>query len=101
MLSRGVDCEQFDYGLAHFVSFDGETDYPYSPSNSFQDDLARTGNKNALPFQNQTSIIDAGPFGAIAGGVAGVYNNTNYEQYQWLANDLASVDRSKTPWFVQ
>ena len=24
--------------------------------------------------------------------------NANYEQYQWIKNDLANVDRSKTPW---
>jgi len=72
-----------------------------SPSNSFQDDLALYKNAGPLPFKNQTSVIDAGPFGAIAGGAGGVFNNSNYEQYQWLANDLAKVDRNKTPWYAK
>ena len=35
----------FDYGLAHFISFTSETDYPYSPSNPFVKD---TNGKNPL-----------------------------------------------------
>lgn len=31
----------------------------------------------------------------------GNYSDTKaYEQYQWLARDLANVDRSKTPWVI-
>lgn len=90
----------FDYGLAHFISFDGETDYADSPSQSFQDDLARVHSNAPFPLENQTSVIDAGPFGRIDGGIAGVNNTKNYEQYQWLANDLANVDRTKTPWVI-
>ena len=40
-------------------------------------------------------MTDSGPFGYIDGSWK---DNKAYEQYQWLANDLASVDRSKTPW---
>jgi len=83
-----------------FISFDGETDYAGSPSQSFQDDLASVHSDAPFPLENQTSIIDAGPFGRIDGGIAGVNNTKNYEQYQWLANDLANVDRTKTPWVI-
>lgn len=51
-----------------------------------------------MPLPSQTYETDAGPFGNIDGGVNGIHNNTAYEQYQWLAADLAAVDRSKTPW---
>lgn len=84
----------FDYGLAHFVSIDGETDFANSPEYPFVADLS--GNETT-PKENETYVTDSGPFGAINGS----YKNTkNYEQYQWLAKDLASVDRTKTPWVI-
>lgn len=84
----------FDYGLAHFVAIDGETDFAYSPEYPFARDL--TGNET-LPTEDQTFITDSGPFGAIDGNVN---DNQAYQQYKWLAKDLASVDRKKTPWII-
>ncbi|KAK4073221.1 uncharacterized protein Triagg1_5501 [Trichoderma aggressivum f. europaeum] len=84
----------FDYGLAHFVSLDGETDYPSSPEWPFAKDVK--GNQTH-PFANQTYVTDSGPFGAVDGD----YNDRNaYAQYQWLKKDLESVDRCKTPWVI-
>lgn len=82
----------FNYGLAHFVSIDTETDFPYSPEYPFARDV--TGNE-ALPKENETEITDAGPFGYVRGDIN---SNKAYEQYNWLAADLAAVDRTKTPW---
>ncbi len=81
----------FDYGMVHFVSLDGETDYAYSPEWPF----VRDTDGNGLPTPNQTYVTDSGPFGAINGNWT---DNEAYEQYQWLKNDLENVDRSKTPW---
>ncbi|KAG9694524.1 acid phosphatase AphA, partial [Aureobasidium melanogenum] len=83
----------FDYGLAHFISIDTETDFAYSPEWPFVRDIK--GNET-LPTESQTFITDSGPFGRIDGNQW--KNNSAYEQYQWLAKDLASVDRTKTPW---
>ena len=84
----------FDYGLAHFITFASETDYADSPYNPFVADLH--GNETH-PKANETKITDSGPFGEIRGN--GSYTVTqNYEQYQWLEQDLKLVDRSKTPW---
>lgn len=84
----------FDYGLAHFVSFDGETDYAYSPEYPFVADV--TGDET-LPTEEETYITDSGPFGKIDGSYK---DNKAYEQYQWMAKDLASVNRTKTPWII-
>ena len=54
----------FDYGLAHFVSFDGETDYYQSPEFPFVADL--TGNET-MPTAEETYVTDSGPFGNING----------------------------------
>ncbi|RAL08271.1 purple acid phosphatase family protein [Aspergillus homomorphus CBS 101889] len=82
----------FDYGLAHFVSIDGETDFANSPEWPFAEDIK--GNETH-PTAAETFITDSGPFGAVDGS----YKNTkNYAQYKWLQQDLAKVDRSKTPW---
>jgi Calcineurin-like phosphoesterase len=84
----------FDYGLAHFVSLDGETDFAHSPEFPFQTDIK--GNET-FPTASQTYITDSGPFGAVAGS----FNDSkSYTQYKWLDEDLAKVDRSKTPWVV-
>ena len=85
----------FDYGLAHFVSIDGETDFPYSPEWPFVRDI--TANET-LPTEAQTFITDSGPFGEIDGN--NWKSNEAYQQWQWLKQDLASVDRTKTPWIV-
>ncbi|KAJ5623490.1 acid phosphatase [Penicillium lividum] len=83
----------FDYGLAHFVSLDGETDYAYSPLSSFAVDTK--GNTSTLPTEFETQATDSGPFGAVNGNV---FDNKAYAQWSWLKNDLAKVDRKKTPW---
>jgi hypothetical protein len=82
----------FDYGLAHFISFDGETDYYQSPEEPFVSDLSAN---ETMPTEAETYITDSGPFGYINGSYK---INQNYEQYQWMKKDLASVDRTKTPW---
>lgn len=84
----------YDYGLAHFISLDSETDFPYSPSYPFFRDLS--GNET-FPMENETYVTDAGPFGSINGSWK---VNEAYEQYNWLKNDLASIDRTKTPWVI-
>ncbi|KAK9234358.1 Metallo-dependent phosphatase-like protein [Lipomyces kononenkoae] len=83
----------FDYGLAHFVSIDTETDFVNSPEWPFVADTKGHG----LPTPEETYPTDSGPFGAIDGNYT---VNQNYEQYKWLAQDLAKVDRTKTPWVI-
>lgn len=83
----------FDYGLAHFVSMDGETDYANSPEWNFAEDVS---GDETLPTESETFITDSGPFGA----VSDVDDTKSYEQYKWLKADLESVDRTKTPWIV-
>ena len=82
----------FDYGLAHFVSIDGETDFANSPEWNFQEDVK--GNET-LPTKSETYVTDSGPFGKVNGSV---HDTKAYEQWHWLKQDLAKVDRSKTPW---
>ncbi|KAJ5166177.1 Acid phosphatase [Penicillium canariense] len=84
----------FDYGLAHFVSIDGETDYANSPEWSFAEDLS---GDETHPKESETYLTDSGPFGAVDGSVK---DTKSYAQYKWLQKDLASVDRKKTPWVV-
>ncbi|KAF2101320.1 acid phosphatase AphA [Rhizodiscina lignyota] len=84
----------FDFGLAHFVSINTETDFAFSPEWPFVRDTKGHGD---LPAENQTFITDSGPFGYINGNYT---DNTAYEQYQWLLKDLKSVDRKKTPWVI-
>ncbi|KAL4064768.1 Metallo-dependent phosphatase-like protein [Scleroderma yunnanense] len=64
----------FDYGLAHFITLDSETDLPVG--------------LQAPDEPGGSDDEDSGPFG---------YPN---EQYEWLEKDLASVDRNKTPWVI-
>lgn len=85
----------FDYGLAHFVSLDSETDFANSPSYPF---IRDTKGHGTAVTPNQTYSTDAGPFGTIANN--DYTNNAAYEQIQWLQRDLAAVDRSKTPWVI-
>lgn len=82
----------FDYGLAHFISLDGETDFPYSPEYPFVRDLK--GNETH-PKENETFSTDSGPFGYINGSWK---DNKSYQQLAWLAKDLAAINRTKTPW---
>lgn len=82
----------FDYGNAHFITLDGETDYAYSPEYPFAADIKAN---ESLPTENQTYVTDSGPFGYIHGNWT---DNQAYEQVAWLKKDLASIDRSKTPW---
>jgi acid phosphatase len=84
----------FDYGLAHFVSIDGETDFANSPEWSFDRDVK---GDEKLPSASETFITDSGPFGAIEGSIK---DTKSYAQYKWLQQDLASVDRRKTPWVI-
>lgn len=83
----------FDYGLAHFISLDSETDFANSPEWPFARDLK---GDELFPKENETYVTDAGPFGRIDGG--NYSDNKAYEQYQWLKADLEKVDRSVTPW---
>ncbi|KAL2840308.1 acid phosphatase [Aspergillus pseudoustus] len=82
----------FEYGLAHFISIDTETDFANSPQSPFAADV--TGNET-LPTEEETSLTDSGPFGRIEGSYK---DNKAYEQYNWLKKDLAAIDRKKTPW---
>lgn len=61
----------YDYGMTHFVYIDTETDLG-----------------NGLVGPDEGSPEYAGPFGS-----------TN-QQISWLTNDLASVNRTLTPWVV-
>jgi len=92
----------FDHGLVHFVMFDAETDFPLSPEYTFDRELsaAEIAAGETLPAENRTYLTDAGPFGSIDGGRLGQANVTNYEQYKFLAADLAAVNRTKTPFIV-
>ncbi|KAI9700554.1 MAG: hypothetical protein M1820_006708 [Bogoriella megaspora] len=83
----------FDYGMAHFISLNSETDFAYSPEWPFVRDAA---SNETLPTEGQTFITDSGPFGTIDDN--NWKDNEAYQQIQWLKQDLASVDRSKTPW---
>jgi hypothetical protein len=85
----------FDYGLAHFVTFNGETDFFNSPELPFIA-MIPANSTETLPTENQTSVVNAGPFGNIDGNAW--QDNLAYEQYQWLKKDLEAVDRTKTPW---
>lgn len=89
----------FDYGLAHFIALDAETDYADSPEWPFARDIAEGSNPDeSHPTPSETFITDSGPFGEIEDGR--IDDNTAYEQYKWLAADLAAVDRTRTPWVV-
>ncbi|KAM0786961.1 hypothetical protein ACM66B_002380 [Microbotryomycetes sp. NB124-2] len=62
----------FDYGMAHFVHLDTETDL---------------GHGLLGPIENNTKQAN-GPFGLMD------------QQVSWLKQDLAKVDRSKTPFLI-
>jgi predicted MPP superfamily phosphohydrolase len=94
---KGNFWHSFDYGLAHFIAFDGETDYANSPESNF---LTDTSGRNATPIPAETFANNAGPFGFIEGWGNNTFNNSAYEQYQWMKADLAAVNRTKTPWII-
>lgn len=65
----------FDYGMAHFVQLNTETDF---------------GSGIVAPDEpGGESKENSGPFGS--------YPN---EQIDWLEKDLKSIDRGKTPWVI-
>ncbi|KAI1288680.1 acid phosphatase [Xylaria venustula] len=90
---RGNFWYSFDYGLAHFISFNGETDYAYSPEWPF---IRDNKGKPGVPIESDTYPTDSGPFGYITNNEWS--NNAAYEQINWIKADLAKVDRKKTPW---
>lgn len=94
--SNGVDnfWYSFDYGLVHFIAMDSETDFPYSPEYPF---IADTHGAGGTPTPEETYPTDSGPFGYINGSYK---ENESYEQYNWLINDLKSVNRTATPWVI-
>jgi hypothetical protein len=61
----------FDHGMVHYITFNTETDFLNAP-----DQPGGEGVEDAGPFA---------PFGT---------------QLAWLKNDLASVDRKRTPWVI-
>ncbi|KAF8240514.1 Metallo-dependent phosphatase [Tricholoma matsutake] len=65
----------FDHGLAHFVVIDTETDLP-------------VGIQSPDEYGGFDAGANSGPFGS------------PNEQIKWFENDLAKVDRKKTPWVV-
>lgn len=89
----------FDYSLAHFISLDGETDFPDSPEWPFPNDIAEGSIPNEThPTEDETYITDSGSFGKIDDDR--INDNAAYEQYQWLVEDLEAVDRTKTLWII-
>ena len=67
----------FDHGMVHYVQFDTETDLGHGILGPDQ-----PGGSGGNPGE------DGGPFGLVD------------QQINWLKNDLAKVDRSKTPWVI-
>jgi len=65
----------FDYGLAHFIVLNTETDLP-------------VGLQSPDEAGGSDAGANSGPFG---------YPN---QQYDWFENDLASVNREQTPWII-
>ncbi|KAL4784205.1 Metallo-dependent phosphatase-like protein [Aspergillus varians] len=61
----------FEYGMAHIVMINTETDFDGAPDG-----------------QDGSAGLDGGPFGA------------THQQLQFLEADLASVDRKVTPWLI-
>jgi len=71
MLANPPFWYSFEYGMVHFVMFDTETDFASAPD-----------------APGGSAGLNSGPFGA-----------TN-QQIEFLEADLASVDRTVTPWVV-
>lgn len=62
----------FEYGMVHITMIDTETDFPSAPDQP----------------GGSSGYLNASPFG------------TANQQLDWLAADLASVDRTVTPWVI-
>ncbi|KAF1967975.1 Metallo-dependent phosphatase [Bimuria novae-zelandiae CBS 107.79] len=62
----------FEYGMVHVTMIDTETDFPSAPDQP----------------GGSSGYLNASPFG------------TANQQLDWLAADLASVDRTVTPWVI-
>lgn len=93
--SVGNMWHSFNYGLVHVVMFDAETDFPKSPEYSFQEDLE--GNQTVAQLTAaDTYPTDSGPFGVAGNSSSAV----GWEQYQWMKQDLAAVNRTLTPWVI-
>ncbi len=65
----------FDHGMAHFIQLDTETDLGHG-------------------------FISPDEPGGSEAENSGPFNPVMNAQTTWLANDLAAVDRSKTPWVI-
>jgi len=65
----------FDHGMVHYVQIDTETDLGHG-------------------------LIAPDEPGGSEGEDAGPFSNIKNAQTNWLAEDLASVDRAKTPWIL-
>ncbi|KAJ6001505.1 hypothetical protein N7522_006732 [Penicillium canescens] len=61
----------FEYGMAHVIMINTETDFPNAPDG-----------------QDGSAKLNGGPFGK------------EHQQIEFLTADLASVDRSVTPWVI-
>ncbi|KAJ5468506.1 hypothetical protein N7475_006258 [Penicillium sp. IBT 31633x] len=70
-LSKPPFWYSFEYGMAHIVMIDTETDFPKAPSG-----------------KDGSAGLNGGPFG------------TPNQQLEFLKADLASVDRTVTPWVI-
>ncbi|OTA65191.1 Metallo-dependent phosphatase [Hypoxylon sp. EC38] len=71
MLAKPPFWYSFEYGMLHFVMFDTETDFDDAPDGP-----------------GGSAGLNSGPFG------------TPNQQQEFLEADLASVDRTVTPWLV-
>jgi acid phosphatase type 7 len=71
MLAKPPFWYSFEYGMVHYVMFDTETDFTGAPDGP-----------------GGSAGLDSGPFG------------TANQQIEFLEADLASVDRSVTPWLI-
>jgi hypothetical protein len=71
MLAKPPFWYSFEYGMVHFVMFDTETDFTDAPDGP-----------------GGSAGLDSGPFG------------TTNQQIEFLEADLASVDRTVTPWLI-
>ena len=65
----------FDHGMVHYVQLDTETDLGHG-------------------------LVSPDQPGGPEGEDSGPFSQRMNAQTDWLAKDLASVDRSKTPWII-
>ncbi|KAJ5585520.1 uncharacterized protein N7459_005320 [Penicillium hispanicum] len=89
--SRGLEnfWYSWDYGLVHFIQINTETDVSRSHSGRIRELLLLTPQfPDAPDLPGGSGDENAGPFAP------------NGTQLRWLQEDLASVDRKKTPWVI-